>query len=245
LAHAYYPTGVTTGLAGDVHFDNGESWGQFGVGLFLETCLHEVGHALGLAHEPLPSSGGNNAIMNPIVAFRFNGLGAGFLLQDDIDGIRANYGTGVGSVSPLDDIDPPVDPPVVGVEAEFDAQSHTLTLVSDDEGNEVLVLAIPGGVLVLGRNGTEVNGESYVVFTGGTLDSLNADFGDGIDVLTLLSVTLANGTVNLGDGDDRIISFSSTINLLVDGGVGSDWAIAIGTNLTSTIYSNFEFTFPL
>lgn len=241
LAHAYYPSDPTIGLSGDVHFDDGENWGQFGIGLFLETCLHEIGHTLGLAHEPLPSDGGVDAIMNPIVAFRFGGLGDGYLLADDVDGIRAAYGTGVGSVTPLDDI----DPPLVGVDAEFDSQTNQLTLVSDDDAHEVLVMALPTGVLVLGRNGTEVNGASYAIFTGGTLGSVNADFGDGADTVILLNVTLSNGTINLGDGDDKIFFLSSTVNLQVDGEAGSDWSIALSTNLTSTLFANFEITYPL
>ena len=36
---------------------------------------------------------GNNAIMNPFYGARYNGLGTAFLLQDDINGIQAIYGT--------------------------------------------------------------------------------------------------------------------------------------------------------
>ena len=101
LAHAYYPFSTTDGRAGDVHFDNGNTWrlnlGDPGIDL-LEVMVHELGHSLGLGHEP---TSGNTAIMNPYYGSRYSGLGTSFLFQDDINGIRAIYGTGTGSVTPL------------------------------------------------------------------------------------------------------------------------------------------------
>ena len=48
-------------------FDDAEQWCvNAGNGYdLLEVAEHELGHALGLGHEPMPSSGGQNAIMNP------------------------------------------------------------------------------------------------------------------------------------------------------------------------------------
>ncbi len=97
LAHAYLPDG--SGLAGDVHLDSGDTWttqGSFSSIDIIEVLTHELGHSLGLNHEE-----SNDAIMNPIYGGRYDGPGTGFLLQDDINGIRAIYGTGVGSVTPL------------------------------------------------------------------------------------------------------------------------------------------------
>lgn len=92
LAHAYFP--ADSGLAGDVHFDNGNTWsiGQVpGAFDLIEVAVHEIGHSLGLGHEPAPPVG-NDAIMNPFLQGRYSGFGTAFLLDDDVAGIQALYG---------------------------------------------------------------------------------------------------------------------------------------------------------
>jgi hypothetical protein len=93
-AHANYPG--TTGLSGDVHFDDFETWALRPLGGtdFIEAATHEIGHTLGLGHEV-----NVNAIMNPSLGGRYSGPGTSFLLPDDINGIRALYGSGRGSVA--------------------------------------------------------------------------------------------------------------------------------------------------
>jgi hypothetical protein len=97
-AHGYYPSSINSGLAGDVHFDDGDRWSLVGSLTYpdlLGCAEHEIGHALGLDH-----SLDTNAVMYPTF-HRMNGPGTGFLTPDDIAGIRAIYGAGVGSVTPL------------------------------------------------------------------------------------------------------------------------------------------------
>lgn len=94
LAHAFFPPPNGGGLAGDVHFDSAENWTTnpaSGIDL-LEVCVHELGHSLGLLHEPAPPVG-NPAIMNPFYGRRYSGLGTAFLLADDCNGIVFVYGS--------------------------------------------------------------------------------------------------------------------------------------------------------
>ncbi|MBL7498460.1 matrilysin family metalloendoprotease, partial [Frankia sp. CN7] len=85
LAHCYYPPPGGGSLAGDLHFDEAETWTTddppTGVDL-LTVALHEIGHGLGLDHSSDPAS----------VMFAFYGGIRRELTGDDIAGIQAIYG---------------------------------------------------------------------------------------------------------------------------------------------------------
>ena len=83
LAHTFYPAPLNAEpLAGDMHFDDSESWGVgSGVDLF-SVALHEAGHALGLAHSTNP-----NAVMYPYYRQQTG------LTSDDISAIQSLYGS--------------------------------------------------------------------------------------------------------------------------------------------------------
>jgi hypothetical protein len=85
-------------ICGDVHFDAGDRWetiGSLELPDLLGAAIHELGHALGLGH-----TGVREANMYPVFR-RHTGPGSGWLHPDDIAGIHALYGPGVGSVTPL------------------------------------------------------------------------------------------------------------------------------------------------
>lgn len=85
LAHAFFPL-HNKGLAGDVHFDDDETFainGRPGVDL-LWLAVHELGHSLGLDHTYHP-----NAVMFPYyTGYRPNLR----LSSDDRNGIKRLYG---------------------------------------------------------------------------------------------------------------------------------------------------------
>jgi len=84
LAHGFQPGTdaefINGSIGGDIHLDNAEDWIN---GFDLATVLlHEIGHALGLAHTNVP-----NSVLNPT----YNGVNL-TLGADDIAGIQAIYG---------------------------------------------------------------------------------------------------------------------------------------------------------
>lgn len=81
LAHTFYPAPPNPEpIAGDMHLDNSENW-QLGTGTDLySVVLHELGHALGLAHSDTPG-----AVMYPF--YRLNDK----LTDQDISSVRQLY----------------------------------------------------------------------------------------------------------------------------------------------------------
>lgn len=88
LAHTFYPPPNHGAYAGDVHFDDSESWTiskrtTSGQPIDLVTvAAHELGHALGLGH-----SSDEDALM---YAYYYGSHR--YLSQDDINGIQSLYG---------------------------------------------------------------------------------------------------------------------------------------------------------
>lgn len=88
LAHAFFPPPNGGAIAGDMHFDDDETWtelqranGNQPIDLFT-VALHEIGHSLGLNHTTV-----SGAIMEAIYTGSRRQLAA-----DDIAGIRSIYG---------------------------------------------------------------------------------------------------------------------------------------------------------
>lgn len=121
LALGFYPDDVNPNpLAGDIYFNDNWTWtantaADGTCSAVLNTCdlyfvaLHEIGHALGLAHpigdlSNLPAGAVMSPFFNPVdgnggTAPVNPGFGNFAVLQaDDINGIRAIYATGVGSI---------------------------------------------------------------------------------------------------------------------------------------------------
>jgi hypothetical protein len=105
-AQAVFPSSGGN-IASDVFFDNSDPWQEVGTlpqPDILGAAIHEIGHTLGLGHT-------SDSSANMYWIFRrFSGLGTGQLFSDDILGIRAIYGSGTGSVTPL-----PVPEPSVAI----------------------------------------------------------------------------------------------------------------------------------
>jgi hypothetical protein len=180
LGYGYYPG--QTGLGGDIHLDEAEDWSvnpNSGLDL-LEVATHEIGHALGLAHEPPTSQGGQDAIMNPYYGGRFHGLGTGFLYPSDIHAVEAIYGTGTGSVTPLWNV------------PTFAVQGSTLTVSGTPHADTITVTAGASSSVVT------VNGSSFTV----DFRQIHSIVINGYDGGDTLSLTLGPGadSIYLGHG---------------------------------------------
>lgn len=85
LAHAGYPPPFHGDLAGDVHFDDDETWTRDlpPTGTDLDSvALHEAGHSLGLDHSADAAA----------VMYAYYAAGRRTLTDDDIKGMRSLYG---------------------------------------------------------------------------------------------------------------------------------------------------------
>ena len=226
LAYGYYPG--PTGLAGDILFDDTEKWStnpNAGDDL-LEIAEHEIGHALGLAHEPPASAGGTNAIMNPYYGSRFHGLGTSYLFGDDISGIRAIYGAGVGGVipynpTPLTPASIPLTPARqrfvqalylaelgrAGSAAELDGYNAMLnepdgttavarSIQRSTEGRDHLVKSWYLTFLGRAANGTEEMGHVNALLQGRTEEDVLGGILGGTEFFNRAQSPFASGTAN-------------------------------------------------
>ena len=87
LAHAFFPPPNGGSYAGDMHFDDDETWTKHQRSNnsqprdLVTVAAHELGHSLGLGHSQV-----GNALMYPY----YDGSHR-YLAQDDIDGINSIY----------------------------------------------------------------------------------------------------------------------------------------------------------
>lgn len=243
LAHAFYPFDtVNDGLSGDLHFDNTETWGITPSASsidFLEVCLHEIGHALGLNHQEPPPV----AIMNPFYGGRFTGLTSSFLFTDDQDGIIAIYGNRV-TVPP----EPPAGDSIVTV--AYSVGSRTLTLTGDDQasgltiskrGNNLVVQA--GARTKLKEPGAKVTAtRTSMTFSnvGSAAVNITGDLKGGSDVVSFLSLKGALFDLNLGAGADRAtLNLCTVATLKLNGGEGTDALVTTTSRISQNQVTGF------
>lgn len=177
LAHAGFPPGVNSTcvnpmpetFAGNVHFDEAETWeldNVLGAGPYSlrYVAVHELGHSIGLVH-----SGQAGDVMFPSLnsSTVFTGLSA-----NDIANIRSGYATGTGSVVTLNQsgiwvdgafggtelgtIGNPFDTVIEGVNAV--PPYTTNVVVHIDAGTYTETMTITDNMILQAENGSAVIG---------------------------------------------------------------------------------------
>lgn len=247
LAHAFFPYDVVgDGLSGDLHFDEGETWVVKPSGAridFIETCLHETGHALGLAH-----SATVQAIMFPFYAGRFSGPGSAFIFPDDRDGIQAIYGPKPTTIPvPVPPVPPPTPTPTTTVVTiAFSPASKTLTITGDGSANNLTISRSGTTLTLTAGTGTTLNylnvKKATQSFTGvvGKI-FINGTMGSGSDSLTCVGLDVSTMMVDLSGGNDAVVLNLCAVNILnLIGGSGTDTY----NGSTSTVNLNISTGFP-
>jgi uncharacterized repeat protein (TIGR01451 family) len=199
LGHAYFPpvTGDTYfSIAGDLHFDSGDVWscttsGGIDIGL---VALHEIGHSIGLKHEPIS---GNLAVMNPTYNRFLTGLQA-----DDINGAVSVYGSALPALTVSHSSDPF---PILASTSQITFSLHINNSSGKAATNVVITNTIPasttyvagtashsgsesGGVIVWAVP-TTINGNSSIVRNFRV--SVTAAITDDDKLINVLSLTSA------------------------------------------------------
>lgn len=248
LAHAFLPFDVTgDGLSGDLHFDEGETWVVRPLGAridFIETCLHEIGHALGLGHSAI-----QQAIMAPFYAGRFSGPGSAFIFPDDRDGIQAIYGPKPTTTptTPNPPTPPPTPTPNANVIAiAFNPTTKTLSLSGDGSANSITISRSGTTLTLTAGSGTTLSNlnvkKSTYSFTNvsGKIE-INGSLGSGSDSLTCVSLDVGTFQMDLSGGNDAVVlNLCNVTKLNLNGGSGTDTY----TGTTSKITTNTSTGFP-
>ncbi len=248
LAHAFFPFDATgDGLSGDLHFDEGETWVVRPSGAkidFIEVCVHELGHALGLGH-----SATQQAIMFPFYAGRFSGPGSAFIFPDDRDGIQAIYGAKPTTIPPTPPVPTPTptpSPTASVVTVVYNATNKTLALMGDGAANTITVsrskttLTVTAGTTTtLSNMGVKSQSLTFPNVSGKI--NITGSLGSGSDSITAVSLDVNSFQLDLSGGNDAVVlNLCSVTTLNLSGGSGTDTYVGS----TSTVGTNLSTSFP-
>jgi Ca2+-binding RTX toxin-like protein len=174
LGRANQPS--STPYGGDIVFDSGDSAFLSNQHNFFLVALHEIGHALGLSHEPeIP------ALMNPVINTALSGL-----TIDDINGIRSLYGAQDNGAT------------------TYYMPSSLANLTILDNTHSLMVIGNALNNSIVGAHAIETingGGGDDTLATGGGLDTLIG--GTGSDTY-IIEFAMVNVVERAGEGTDTV-----------------------------------------
>ncbi len=207
-AHAFYPPPNGVSAAGDLHLDDAERWSTNGTGVDLESVvLHEIGHALGLAHATADQCPLRASANRPIMCGTIVGVDR-TVAPDDIVGIQSLYG--------------PLTVACAGRAVTVDLGRGQVPTAGPD-----VILGTAGPDTIAGGAGADIvcgGGGDDTIDPGGGADQVVG--GAGADVIYGRS---GADRLDGGDGNDRLLAGDDDDQLYggagadaLDGGAGAD-----------------------
>lgn len=182
LAYCFFPSPPNgEPVAGDCHFDEGETWtnngGASGFDLY-SVALHEAGHGLGLNHSDDP-----NAVMYPYYQFVTG------LRTDDILGIRALYASTGGGGGGGDTFEPDNSSTEAKLLRNGISQSRSIVPATDQDWAYFDLTATVEATLETSGS----SGDTRMWLFNGSLAQIAFDDDGGTDSFSLIRLTLAPG----------------------------------------------------
>ena len=207
LAHTFYPPPNGESAAGDMHFDIAENWSCKSTGINIGiVALHEIGHALGLAHENTSTV----AVMDPYYNSKLTSL-----QTDDINGALAIYGGSMAITAAA----PPNDS--IGTPTDISPFPYSQTL--DTTGAADAGDGPPGQVTCEGKTINKGTKNVWYTFTTGTTTNVSFDtFGSqpapGALIYDTYIAVWTSGLSLVGCNDDAGDLFQSQLVLRLNPG---------------------------
>lgn len=216
LAHAFFPPPNSGSLAGDMHFDDAETWSELAQTSSLQpidlvtVALHELGHSLGLRHSDV-----EGAIMNP-----FYSGSQRFLGTDDLLGIAQLY---------------PKERSIAGSNYLCGSNIYTYTL-NDITPNDVVIWSVSSNLQTNSSNNSSVT-ISTSINSGSGWITANIN---GIEVTKEVWIGIPSYSTVSGDNNPMVGEYK-TYSVPSGNDVNSyNWYFDVGNGVTGTNVDGWE-----
>lgn len=216
LAHAFFPPPNSGSLAGDMHFDDAETWSTDIQTNSLQpidlvtVALHELGHSLGLRHSDVVG-----AIMYPY----YSGSQR-FLATDDILGISRLY---------------PKDRSIAGSSYICQSNSYVYT-ISDITQNDIVTWSTSSNLQIINSNNSNIT-VSTPDNSGSGWITANIN---GIEVTKQIWIGIPSYSTVSGDNSPMVGEYK-TYSVPAGSDVNSyNWYFDVGNGVTGTNVDGWE-----